>query len=153
VWSVQAVFLCALTLLGRSQAHFPAVHFIDRPPAGVSPLAQAYIREADSHIVLITSTSAFKQAQRAFHQCGDIEAIREIAGVIAHEEWHLQHGSDEASAYDAQLTTLLAVGANQSSPLYHKVMRAKLAVTTRDSRSGTLAASITPEAKPPGHGP
>jgi len=122
------------------------VQFVDKAPPYVSPLAQAYIQKGDVRIVLITSTSAFDRARRSRYQCADVDAIREIAGVLAHEEWHVLHGVDEASAYDAQLTALLFAGAEQDSPLYHKVMRAKQAVTAaskRTSGAGVLA-SVAP---------
>jgi hypothetical protein len=142
VWSVETVFVCALTLLGRTQAGFPAVEFIETPPPGISRLAQGYSRYADARIVLVTSTSAFAAARRAMDRCGNVEAIREIAGVLAHEECHVRHRCDEASAYDTQLTALLLAGADQNSALYHKVMRAKQAVvgpSRRNVKASVLA--------------
>jgi hypothetical protein len=136
VWSAETVFVCALSLLGRAEASFPAVEFVEKTPVGVSKLAQAYTKIAEGRIVIVTSTVAFLNARRAEHQCGDIEAIREIAGVLAHEESHVRHGPDEARAYDTQLTALLLVGADQNGPLYHKVMRAKQAVMAA-SKSAT----------------
>lgn len=143
MWTVESVFVCALALLGRSQAQFPPVQFVEKAPAYVSRLAQAYIQDPDARIVLVTSTSAFQMARSSRHECSDVEAIREIAGVLAHEEWHVRHGGDEGGAYDAQLTALLYVGADQNGPLYHKVMRAKQAVTSRTSRTGVLASATT----------
>ena len=35
MWSAESVVVCALTLLGRSQAQFPPVQFVERPPAYV----------------------------------------------------------------------------------------------------------------------
>jgi hypothetical protein len=131
VWSAATVFVCALTLLGRSEPHFPPVQFVDHVPVGISPLAEGYVLAADGRIVLVTSTSAFLRARRARDRCGAVDALREIAGVLAHEEWHLQHGPDEPGAYDAQLTALLYVGADQDGALYHGVMRAKQAVIHR----------------------
>jgi len=142
VWSVEAVFVCALSLLGRSQQSFPPVEFVDQAPFGASSFAQAYVYGPDARIAVITSSEAFTNARRTQHPCTDVVAIREIAGVLAHEEWHVRHGPDEESAYNAQLTTLLAVGARQDSPLYHKVLRAKLAVlaaSRRNARAPRLA--------------
>jgi hypothetical protein len=150
VWSAESIFVCALTLLGRSQAQFPAVQFVERAPAYVSPLAQAYIEKGDVRIVLITSTSAFDRARRSRYPCADVDAIREIAGVLAHEEWHVLHGADEASAYDAQLTALLFAGAQQDGPLYHKVMRAKqtvIAASKRTSGAGVMASAAPGSAR------
>ena len=135
MWSAETVFVCALTLLGRSERTFPPVQFVERVPAGVSPLAEGYAPHREVRIVLVTSTSAFTKARRAMNRCGDLEAIREIAGVLAHEEWHVRHGLDEPQAYDAQLTALLYVGADQNSALYHKVTRAKQAVSEASKRA------------------
>ena len=128
MWSAETVFVCALALLGRTEAGFPAVEFVEKTPPGISKFAQAYTKIAEARIVIVTSTSAFSDARRAERRCGNIEAIREIAGVLAHEESHVRHGPDEVTAYDTQLTALLFVGADQNGPLYHKVMRAKQAV-------------------------
>ena len=136
MWSAETVFVCALALLGRTEANFPTVEFVETPPVGVSKHVQAYTRLAEPRIVIVTSTSAFADARRAEDRCGNIEAIREIAGVLAHEERHVRHGPDEVTAYDAQLTALLFVGADQDGPLYHKVMRAKQTVLSSIARAG-----------------
>ena len=122
-------------MLGRSERTFPLVEFVDHAPLGVSASAQAYVHAPDARIVVITSTEAFSNARRTQHACAAVAAIREIAGVPTHEEWHLRHGPDEESAYDAQLTTLLAVGARQDSALYHQVLEAKLAVVAASRRN------------------
>ena len=146
MWSAEVVFVCALSLLGRSPQSFPPTQLVERAPAGVSPLAQAYVgREGGTHVVLITSTSAFIAARRSITHCSDLEALREIAGVLAHEEWHVRHGADEEGAYDAQLIALLFVGAAQDGALYHKVVQAKLAVlaAVRRTPAATVAARGT----------
>jgi hypothetical protein len=148
VWSAESVVVCALALLGRNQAQFPPIQFVEKPPAYVSRLAQAYIQGPDARIVLVTSTSAFVRARRSSPECAEVEAIREIAGVLAHEEWHVLHGADEEDAYNAQLTALLYVGADQNGALYHKIMQAKQVVTRRASRAGVLA-SATPSIRVP----
>jgi hypothetical protein len=126
VWSATFVFACALNLLGRSAETFPPVQFVAHPPPGGSMFAEGYVRPDTGQIVLITSTEAFTQARR--DRCRDIDALREIASVIVHEEWHLRHGPDEAGAYEAQLMALLTTGANIDSRVFHKVKQAKLAV-------------------------
>jgi len=140
MWSAEAVFVCALGLLGRSAASFPPIDFVDRPPAGLSKSVQGYMLPG-GRIALVTSTSAFDDARRAFTPCNDVIALREIAGVLIHEEWHVRHGPNEGQAYDAQLTALAALGASQDSALYHRVFRAKQAVIAaqRHARSGKVA--------------
>jgi hypothetical protein len=98
------------------------------------------VPDAETRIVLVTSTSAFMKARRAIDPCGDVEALREIAGVLAHEEWHVRHGPDERGAYDAQLIALLYVGADPNSPLFHKVTRAKQAVSAASKRAAEARA-------------
>jgi hypothetical protein len=139
VWSAEAVLVCALGLLGRSEQSFPAVEFVEHVPLGVSASAQGYALYTEARIVLVTSTSAFTEARRATDRCGNVVALREIAGVLAHEEWHVRHGPDEQGAYDAQLIALLSVDAGQDSPLFHSVMRAKQAVSHRAKSSLTGA--------------
>lgn len=135
MWSAETVFVCALALLGRSEQHFPEVHFIEHVPAGVSRLAEAYVLNAEKQIILITSTQAFTDARRARDRCSNLEALREIAGVLAHEEWHVLHGPDEEGAYNAQLTALLFVGVEQDGRLFHRVMQSKLAVSAAAKRA------------------
>jgi hypothetical protein len=126
VWSAQAVFVCALALLGRAEQTFPAVQFVEKAPVGVSPWAEAYVLTSEKRVVLITSTWAFRAAREAHYECARTEALQQIAGVLAHEEWHVRHGLDEADAYDAQLTALTSVGAGPL--LLQSVVRAKLRV-------------------------
>jgi len=135
VWSAATVFVCALELLGRAEASFPPVELVEKAPPGISALATGYALLAEQRIVIITSTAAFMQARRAPERCNSVEALREIAGVLAHEEWHVRHGPDEESAYNAQLTALLAVGARQESALYHEVLKARLAVIAKSRRA------------------
>ena len=144
MWSAETVFVCALTLLGRTAQSFPAVQFIEKVPVGVSPSAEAYVLAEGRRIVLISSTWAFRVAEHAQNQCGQIDAIRQIAGVLAHEEWHVRHGPDEEGAYDAQLTALTSVGAGPM--LFNSVMRAKRRVADESRRR--VAVGVTAR-KPP----
>ena len=140
MWSAQSVFVCALMLLGRTERSFPPVQFVEKAPIGVSPAAEAYVLTDEKRIVLITSAWAFRAARQAQYECGRVEALHQIAGVLAHEEWHVRYGLDEEGAYDAQLTALTSVGA--SPTLYNSVMRAKLHAVSeskRRARAGVVA--------------
>lgn len=151
MWSAETVFVCALALLGRTERTFPAVQFVEKTPPGVSQAAEAYTQYAEKRIVLITSTWAFRDARRSQDRCGQIEALREIAGVLAHEEWHLRHGTDEEGAYNAQLTALVYVGTDQTGALFHSVMRAKLRALEASKHRvemGALARGATRDAVP-----
>jgi hypothetical protein len=147
-----------LSLLGHSAQSFPPTQFVERPPSGVSRLAAGYtIHDGENtHIVLVTSTAAFLDARQGNTPCSDVVAIREIAGVLAHEEWHVRHGVDEEGAYDAQLITLLRVGEPFDGALIHKVKKSKEAVlvaarraekatvVARGNTSGPESATSTP---------
>ena len=122
---------------GPRRAKLSATQFIEKPPIGVSRLAAGYtIRDgADTHIVLVTSTSAFRDARQSTTPCSDTEAIREIAAVLVHEEWHVRHGIDEAGAYDAQLMALMSFGVDFGSGLYYKVKKSKEAALVAAERA------------------
>jgi hypothetical protein len=152
VWSAEAVFVCALALLGRSERTFPTVQFVENVPAGISPMTQGYALLAEARIVLVTSTSSFTNARRAKDRCGDLEAIREIAGVLAHEEWHVRHGPDEQGAYEAQLIALMYVGAGLNTPLYNKVVRSKQAVADASKRAAKGRMVVRGPTAPAGRG-
>ena len=141
MWSAETVFVCALALLGRTPQSFPAVEFIEKVPVSVSPSAEAYVLAEEKRVVLITSTWAFRVAEHAQNQCGQIDAIRQIAGVLAHEEWHVRHGPDEEGAYDAQLTALTSVGAGPT--LFNSVMRAKRRVADESRRRDRINQNLS----------
>jgi hypothetical protein len=148
VWTAESVFVCALALLGRSPQSFPATQFVETAPLSVARTAAAYVsRDGDPHIVLITSTTAFVSARAARTPCSDLDAIREIAAVLAHEQWHIRHGADEEGAYDAQLTTLMFLGVSQDSALYQRAKRSRDAVLVaarRASQTPVVAHAATP---------
>ena len=129
MWTAEMVLLCALTMLHRSAQSFPPIELIDIRPSYVSENADGYVLDGDARIYLIATSSSFVRAQRAPRKCGDVEAIRRIASVLVHEEWHVRHGGDEAGAYAAQQTTLIRLNAGPGNPLYHEVTRAMLIAT------------------------
>jgi hypothetical protein len=146
VWNAQTVFVCALAMLGRTEQSFPPVQFVEKAPVGVSPSAEAYMLTEEKRVVLITSSWAFRVARQAQYQCGQAQALHQIAGVLAHEEWHVRHGLDEEGAYDAQLTALTSVGAGPA--LFNSVMRAKLRAVTESKRraqAGMMARGTPPD--------
>jgi len=124
MWTAEAVLVCALTLLGRNAASFPPIEFVATPHAGVSSRAEAYVRPNDPHIYIVTARPYFQRAQRSTFKCGEYDSLRKLASVVVHEEWHVRHGANEADAYAAQLTTLVALRAGPGTPLYNEVRRA-----------------------------
>jgi hypothetical protein len=133
MWAAETVLVCALTLLHRSVHSFPPIEFVSVRPAYVSDNAEAYVLTGDTRIFLVTASPAFVRARRAVFKCGDLQALRKIASVLVHEEWHVRHGSDEAGAYAAQLGTLVYLNAGPGNPLYDEVTRS-LRFATRGRR-------------------
>ena len=124
MWTAEAVLACALTLLGRNVSSFPPIEFVARVPVDVSAAAEAYVRVNDNRIFLVTTSRHFQSLQLARDRCGDLMAARKLASVLIHEETHLKQGTDEATAYNAQLTALTALGSGIGSPPYMEVVRA-----------------------------
>jgi hypothetical protein len=149
VLSANAVLVCALAVLGRSGRALPPIEFVQTPPADVSARAEAFVRTGDRRIFLVTSTSVFRRAQQAPQCLSSIGPMRKLASVIVHEEWHLNHGSDERAAYAAQLTALASMGAGPNSAVYHDVKRAMLAVSSRETRDRRAAMSKPAAGFPP----
>jgi hypothetical protein len=133
VWTAEMVLVCALSLLHRSVGSFPPIEFVAARPAYVSANADAYVPLDHARIYLITTSPAFTRARRAAYKCGEVNALRKIASVLVHEEWHVRHGSDEAGAYAAQLSTLISLDAGPGNPLYYEVTRS-MQVTIRRLR-------------------
>ena len=126
--SAAAIVACALALLGESERTMPRIELVDVPPIGTSAQVEAFVRHADRTIYLVTSSQVFQEAMRAREPCGDRLSVRKLASILAHEEWHIEHGPDERAAYEAQLTTLIRIGVLPGSGLYASVVRSMQAV-------------------------
>jgi hypothetical protein len=138
MWTAETVLVCALSVLHRSAGSFPAIEFVETRPAHVSPNADAYVPLGGTRIYLVTTSPAFIRARSAVYKCGELNAIRKIASVLVHEEWHVRHGSDEAGAYAAQLSTLIALDAGPGNPLYSEVTRAMQTTLLRSRPSNVI---------------
>jgi len=134
MWTAEVVLVCALSLLHRSADSFPPIELVSARPPYVSAHAEGYVLQGHARIHLVTASSAFARARRALYKCGDVNAIRKIASMLVHEEWHVRHGSDEADAYLAQLTTLASLNAGPGTPLFTDVSRSMQAELRRQSR-------------------
>ena len=126
------VLVCALELLGRSPESFPPIELIDVRPAHASINAEAFVESGVNTIYLLTTSEVFRSALKAATRCGNRNALRKLASIIVHEEWHVRHGSDEEGAYSAQLTTLAMLG-GRDTPVYNNVQRAMVAVLSQRS--------------------
>jgi hypothetical protein len=148
MWSAAAILVCALDLLGRSVTSFPPIAFVDTRPPDVSDRAEAFVRVGDPTIYLLTSSAVFQEAQRSSEKCGGFPALRKLASVIVHEEWHVRHGTDERGAYEAQLTALASMSGGLGSPVYGAVNRAMHAAIETQKRLAQKGqrASVEPPA-------
>ena len=131
MWSAASVLACALSVLGRSEASMPPIELIEIAPPGVSVNAEAFVLPGRRTIYLMTSSWAFRDASReasATRGCGITDATRKLASILAHEEWHVKHGSEEKGAYDWQLLTLLRLGLTPGTAMYRQVQVSMLKV-------------------------
>ena len=140
MWSAAVVLVCALDLLGRSPEALPPITLLDAAPRAASPTAVGFVVRGERRIFLITSSDAFRTARAAQHRCGEQDALRTIASVIVHEEWHVRYGADERGAYEAQLLALIRMGADAGSSVYSSVNRAMQTVMARDRAAARVNA-------------
>jgi hypothetical protein len=124
-----AVLIYALSLLGRSADSFPPIILLDQPPSFASRNAEGFVLRDPDRIYLITSSVAFREAQRA--DPSDTQAMRKVASVLIHEEWHVRNGPDEAGAYEAQLRALFVLGSLPGSAAYTSVRLSMASVLGR----------------------
>jgi hypothetical protein len=139
-----AVVVCALALLGKSERNTARIELVDTVPIEASAQAEAYVRQNDKTIYLVTSSPVFRDAMASRSECGDFIALKKIASIIAHEEWHLRHGADERGAYQAQLTTLLRLGVTPDQSLYTSVVRSMLAVVKKRNEKPAMVLARQP---------
>lgn len=122
MWTAASVLACALSVLGRTEASMPRIELIDIAPPGVSARAEAFVLRDTRTIYIITSSAVFQDAVKGDrYQCGYSVAVRKLASILAHEEWHVRHGPDEKSAYEQQLITLIRLGVGPGTGIYHSV--------------------------------
>jgi hypothetical protein len=102
----------AITLLGWSGSDVPRIVVVDRPPPDATVTVEAWVRfdtegRAMPVIYVRTDTDLYRDAVRQ-----DYQALVRLAGILAHERWHLRHGRDEVGAYTAQLSVMEYLHAN-----------------------------------------
>jgi len=133
-----AIVACALTMLGRSERNFPPIELVDTIPIGVSVQAEAFVRPPAKTIYVVTSSPVFRVAQRSRAECGDYFAVKKLASILAHEEWHVKNGGDERGAYHAQLTALSLMGVAPDNSLYTGVVRSMQSVLKKKAEKPDL---------------
>lgn len=137
--AASVVLVCALDLLGRSPQHLPRIEMLDRRPPGVSASVAAFADPRAGVIYLIASAPPFsvaRAAQSSAATCHEPDALKLVASLIVHEEWHLKHGADERGAYYAQLMELQRLGLGPGRWPYATVKRAMQTVLEAQSKRG-----------------
>ena len=132
-----AVIACALVLLGKSEKTMPRIVLVDVPPIHASAQVEAYVRPNDNQIYVVTSSPLFRAVQSYRSDCGEPLALKKLASVLVHEQWHVRHpGDDEREAYYAQLTALVQLGVQPGHFVYSSVMRSMQAVDKKRKKGG-----------------
>jgi hypothetical protein len=124
VISAVAAMVCAFTALGRGPADLPAIELLDTAPPNASANVEGFVHAGGDTIFILTTSDTFTTVQRS--GCGDTAAVKKLASIIAHEEWHVLHGAEEQGAYEAQLGMLLRLGIQPGSPVHYAVVRSML---------------------------
>ncbi len=92
------------------------IKLVNSRPKEVSAGAIAWVDYDDNSIPrtinIATYTDVFKRASR--EETGQLEALRNIAAAVAHEQAHVLGGPNEENAYDAQITILQSLGASST---------------------------------------
>lgn len=135
MWTAASVLACALSVLGRTEASMPPIELIDMAPSDVSSNAEAFVRSDTGTIYLITSSAVFREAATVRRECGYSVAMRKLASILAHEEWHVRHGPDEKAAYENQLTTLTRLGVGPGTGIYRSVQISMIKVLDIQKRN------------------
>jgi hypothetical protein len=130
VLTAETVLVCALAMLPRRLDLLPPIVLVDTRPAYASPTAEGWVLAHDRRIHLLTTSRAFQRAMRAADRCGDVQALKKIASVVVHEDWHVRNGPDESGAYEAQLTMLTALHSGPGTPLFTEVWLARRHATS-----------------------
>lgn len=136
------VLACAISLLGRSEASLPPIVILEQAPPEASRYAVAFVRRGESSIYIIGSSLLMREAiedQTDPKRCRQQDSLRLIASIIVHEQWHLEHDSDEVNAYYAQLTELQRLGVGPGRWAYESVVKSLR--TVRDAQAKRMRAA------------
>ena len=96
----------AVMLLGWSGDDVPRIEVVSARPPDRTAMAEAWVRfdangQAIPVVYVRSDTEVYRDALAK-----DYQALVRLAGILAHERWHLRHGPDEAGAYTVQLSTM-----------------------------------------------
>jgi hypothetical protein len=104
----------AIRLLGWSADDVPRIAVVDTKPPHLADNVEAWVvfeKELARPLIYMRSDiDVYREAGR-----GDYQARVRLAGILAHERWHLRYGRDEVGAYAAQLAIMEYLHANSLS--------------------------------------
>jgi hypothetical protein len=128
MFSAASALVCALAILNRSEASMPPIAILDTAPPYVSVGTEAFVRQDTGTIYVIASSAVVHDASGSRGRCGDLAAVKKLASILVHEEWHLKHPGDERGAYYRQLIALQELGLKPGTAVYRDVQLAMLRV-------------------------
>ena len=117
--SAASALVCALAALNRTASTLPPIEILDTPPPFVSVGTEAFVQSGT--IYVIGSSAVVRYAAGHDGRCGDLFAVKKLASILVHEEWHLTHPGDERGAYYRQLIALQEMGVNPGQAVYRDV--------------------------------
>ena len=102
----------AVTLLGWYGDDVPRIELVAVKPPDASATAEAWVRfnsdgSAVPIIYVAIDSNVYRDAATMNYQ-----ALVKLAGILAHERWHMRHGRDEVGAYNAELLAMEHLHAN-----------------------------------------
>jgi hypothetical protein len=121
MFNAASALVCALAMLNRSEATMPPIEILDTAPPYVSVGTEAFVRQSTGTIYVIGSSVVVRDASGSRGRCGDPQAVKKLASILVHEEWHLKHRGDERGAYYRQLIALQELGIKPGSAVYRDV--------------------------------
>ena len=121
MFTAASALVCALAMLNRSEASMPPIEILDTAPSYVSVGTEAFVRQSTGTIYIIGSAAVVRDAAGSRGRCGDLLAVKKLASILVHEEWHLKHPGDEQGAYYRQLIALQQLGVNPGAGVYRDV--------------------------------
>jgi hypothetical protein len=144
----------ALTLLGWAKDDIPNIEVVATRPPDTSPTAEAWVwcnedGTAPLVIYVAADTDTYADALQENRQ-----ALVKLAGILAHERWHLRYGPDEVGAYEAQLGAMASLTADNAQltgiRLALRDVRRRGGALSRGSANGCrIASSVLPEFEDP----
>src|SRR5262245_2130100 len=134
--SAATALVCALSALNRSEASLPRIVIMESAPSYVSVGTEAFANRDTKTIHVIASAAVVRDAAgRHQGECGDPDAVKKLASILVHEEWHILHGPDEEGAYQRQLIQLLLLGSPAGSRAFREVQLAMQTVVAARKRN------------------